>query len=159
MLLPKDRGFVHPLPSEITAHAEFKARRLLLAGLRRERAALGARRKLRASGRAEGRRADGCAKHGAGCGDDGEAKRHSPTSPATNNYYEFGTDKSDPARAAPHAEDAALDGGGGGEVRKPGTFGIDELLKLGAMEERIYRLRCVEGWSMVIPWAAIRCRS
>ena len=39
-----------------------------------------------------------------------------------------------------------------GEVKKPGTIGIDELLKLGAMEERVYRLRCVEGWSMVIPW-------
>jgi sulfoxide reductase catalytic subunit YedY len=39
-----------------------------------------------------------------------------------------------------------------GEVRKPGTFGIDDLLKLAPMEERVYRLRCVEGWSMVIPW-------
>jgi sulfoxide reductase catalytic subunit YedY len=39
-----------------------------------------------------------------------------------------------------------------GEVGKPQTFGVDDLLKLGAMEERIYRLRCVEGWSMVIPW-------
>jgi sulfoxide reductase catalytic subunit YedY len=39
-----------------------------------------------------------------------------------------------------------------GEVRKPGTFDIDTLLKLAPMEERIYRLRCVEGWSMVIPW-------
>jgi sulfoxide reductase catalytic subunit YedY len=39
-----------------------------------------------------------------------------------------------------------------GAVKKPATIGIDELLKLGAMEERVYRLRCVEGWSMVIPW-------
>ena len=39
-----------------------------------------------------------------------------------------------------------------GEVKKPATFGIDDLLKLAPMEERVYRLRCVEGWSMVIPW-------
>src|SRR5690606_35734366 len=39
-----------------------------------------------------------------------------------------------------------------GEVGKPGVFGLDDLLKLAPMEERIYRLRCVEGWSMVIPW-------
>jgi methionine sulfoxide reductase catalytic subunit len=69
-----------------------------------------------------------------------------------NNFYEFGTDKSDPARHAhtlkPRPWTVAVEG----EVRKPGVFGLDELMKLGAMEERIYRLRCVEGWSMVIPW-------
>jgi Oxidoreductase molybdopterin binding domain len=69
-----------------------------------------------------------------------------------NNFYEFGTGKDDPAAKAatlkPRPWTVAVEG----EVRKPGTFGIDDLLKLAPMEERIYRLRCVEGWSMVIPW-------
>ena len=69
-----------------------------------------------------------------------------------NNFYEFGTDKSDPAENAhtlrPRPWTLSIEG----EVGKPLTLGIDDLLKLAAMEERIYRLRCVEGWSMVIPW-------
>ena len=69
-----------------------------------------------------------------------------------NNYYEFGTDKSDPARRAGTLKARPWTVAVDGEVRRPGTFDIDALLKLGAMEERIYRLRCVEGWSMVVPW-------
>jgi len=69
-----------------------------------------------------------------------------------NNFYEFGTDKADPARNAgtlrPRPWTVTVEG----EVGKPGTFDLDSLLKLSPMEERIYRLRCVEGWSMVIPW-------
>jgi len=69
-----------------------------------------------------------------------------------NNFYEFGTDKSDPARAAgtlkPRPWTVAVEG----EVKKPGIYDLDALLKLAPMEERIYRLRCVEGWSMVVPW-------
>ena len=69
-----------------------------------------------------------------------------------NNYYEFGTDKSDPARNASSLQVRPWTVSVEGAVKKPGTFGIDDLLKLSPMEERIYRLRCVEGWSMVIPW-------
>ena len=69
-----------------------------------------------------------------------------------NNYYEFGTDKTDPAAYAktlkPRPWTVAVEG----LVNKPGSYDIDSLLKLAPMEERIYRLRCVEGWSMVIPW-------
>ena len=69
-----------------------------------------------------------------------------------NNFYEFGTDKTDPARLAhtlkPRPWTLTIEG----EVRRTRTFDLDELLKLAPMEERIYRLRCVEGWSMVIPW-------
>jgi len=69
-----------------------------------------------------------------------------------NNFYEFGTDKSDPARYAdtlrPRPWQVAVEG----LVNKPKVFDLDELLKLAPLEERIYRLRCVEGWSMVIPW-------
>ena len=70
-----------------------------------------------------------------------------------NNFYEFGTGKSDPARHAPkrlQTSPWAIEVGG--LVAKPQTIGIEELLKLAPMEERTYRMRCVEGWSMVIPW-------
>jgi sulfoxide reductase catalytic subunit YedY len=69
-----------------------------------------------------------------------------------NNFYEFGTDKADPAKYAdtlkPRPWTVAIEG----EVKKPMTLDLDSLLKLAPLEERIYRLRCVEGWSMVIPW-------
>jgi len=68
-----------------------------------------------------------------------------------NNYYEFGTDKSDPARLAGKFRARPWTVKVSGEVRRPKTFGIEELLKL-PLEERIYRMRCVEAWSMVIPW-------
>jgi len=70
-----------------------------------------------------------------------------------NNYYEFGTDKADPGREAPkrlHARPWTIKVDG--EVRRPRTFDVDELLKLAPLEERVYRLRCVEAWSAVIPW-------
>ena len=69
-----------------------------------------------------------------------------------NNFYEFGTDKADPARTAGTLKTRPWTVAVEGEVKKPGTFDLDALLKLAPMEERIYRLRCVEGWSMVIPW-------
>ncbi len=69
-----------------------------------------------------------------------------------NNFYEFGTDKADPAMLAgtlrPRPWTVRIDG----EVKKPMTLDLDSLLKLAPMEERLYRLRCVEGWSMAIPW-------
>jgi sulfoxide reductase catalytic subunit YedY len=68
-----------------------------------------------------------------------------------NNFYEFGTDKADPARNAGRLRTRPWTVSVEGEVAKPRNFGIEELLKLG-LEERIYRLRCVEAWSMVIPW-------
>ncbi|WP_310387208.1 protein-methionine-sulfoxide reductase catalytic subunit MsrP [Roseateles sp.] len=69
-----------------------------------------------------------------------------------NNFYEFGTDKADPARTAGTLKTRPWTVSVEGEVGKPGVFDLDSLLKLSPMEERIYRLRCVEGWSMVIPW-------
>lgn len=69
-----------------------------------------------------------------------------------NNFYEFGTDKSDPAANAHTLKTSPWSVDIEGMVKKPGRWGLEELLKLSAMEERIYRLRCVEGWSMVIPW-------
>jgi sulfoxide reductase catalytic subunit YedY len=69
-----------------------------------------------------------------------------------NNFYEFGTDKADPARLAGRMPTRPWTVRVEGEVLKPRTFGIEDLLKLAPLEERVYRLRCVEGWSMVIPW-------
>jgi sulfoxide reductase catalytic subunit YedY len=69
-----------------------------------------------------------------------------------NNFYEFGTDKSDPAKSAGTLKTRPWTVVVEGEVKKPMTLDIDSLLKLAPLEERIYRLRCVEGWSMVIPW-------
>ncbi|MFN7712743.1 MAG: protein-methionine-sulfoxide reductase catalytic subunit MsrP [Curvibacter sp.] len=69
-----------------------------------------------------------------------------------NNFYEFGVDKADPARYAQALPTSPWSISVEGLVRKPGTFALEDLLKLAPMEERIYRMRCVEGWSMVIPW-------
>ncbi|MDP2431057.1 MAG: protein-methionine-sulfoxide reductase catalytic subunit MsrP [Pseudomonadota bacterium] len=69
-----------------------------------------------------------------------------------NNFYEFGTDKADPAVNAgslnPRPWTVRVDG----LVNRPGQYDIDALLKLASLEDRIYRMRCVEGWSMVVPW-------
>jgi sulfoxide reductase catalytic subunit YedY len=69
-----------------------------------------------------------------------------------NNFYEFGTDKSDPARNArnfrPKPWTVKIDG----LVNKPGDYNLEDLIKPQVLEERVYRLRCVEAWSMVIPW-------
>jgi sulfoxide reductase catalytic subunit YedY len=72
-----------------------------------------------------------------------------------NNYYEFGTDKSDPAENAGKFKTKPWQIVVEGEAGKPRTYSLDDLLKVAALEERIYRLRCVEGWSMVIPWVGI----
>lgn len=69
-----------------------------------------------------------------------------------NNFYEFGTDKSDPAANAHSLKTKPWSVEVEGLVKKPGTWNLEDLLKVSPMEERTYRLRCVEGWSMVIPW-------
>jgi sulfoxide reductase catalytic subunit YedY len=68
------------------------------------------------------------------------------------NYYEFGTDKTSPVELSKSLRTRPWTVAVEGAVKQPRTFGIEELLKLAPMEERIYRLRCVEAWSMVIPW-------
>lgn len=68
-----------------------------------------------------------------------------------NNYYEFGTDKEEPAEQAKNFRTRPWSVKVEGACAKPQTFDIDSLLKI-PLEERVYRMRCVEGWSMVIPW-------
>lgn len=69
-----------------------------------------------------------------------------------NNFYEYGTEKGDPAENAWRLKTRPWTVAVEGEVKKPKTFDVDRLLKLAPLEERIYRHRCVEGWSMVMPW-------
>jgi methionine sulfoxide reductase catalytic subunit len=69
-----------------------------------------------------------------------------------NNFYELGTDKEDPAANAKYLITRPWTVAVEGEVKKPKTYDIDQLTKIAPLEERIYRLRCVEAWSMVIPW-------
>jgi sulfoxide reductase catalytic subunit YedY len=69
-----------------------------------------------------------------------------------NNFYELGVDKGDPAENAKYLTTRPWTVGVEGEVKKAKTFDIAEIMKLSPLEERVYRMRCVEAWSMVIPW-------
>ncbi|HEX3742297.1 MAG TPA: protein-methionine-sulfoxide reductase catalytic subunit MsrP [Bryobacteraceae bacterium] len=70
-----------------------------------------------------------------------------------NNYYEFGTSKDGPAKNAQHFKTDPWTLSVEGEVAKPRKFSVDDLMHIAPLEERIYRHRCVEGWSIVVPWA------
>jgi sulfoxide reductase catalytic subunit YedY len=69
-----------------------------------------------------------------------------------NNFYEFGTDKYSPAKRAHTLRTSPWSVAVSGHCEKPGTLNLEDILKPHPLEERIYRLRCVEGWSMVVPW-------
>jgi len=85
------------------------------------------------------------------------AEEHTSFRDATryNNFYEFGTGKEDPARNAHTLRPAPWSVAIEGEVAKPQVIGLEDLLRPHGLEERVYRLRCVEAWSMVIPWIGI----
>ena len=70
-----------------------------------------------------------------------------------NNYYEFGTSKDEPAKYAANFKTNPWTLSVEGEVAKPRKYSIDDLMHLAPLEERIYRHRCVEAWSIVVPWA------
>ena len=153
-----DRGFDHPTASEITPRPAYEARRDWLKALAigATGTALGswaARDALASTAAAPGKLATlpGARSTVAGAATMEKATSYKDAS-TYNNFYEFGTDKSDPARNAHTLKTRPWTVAIEGEVRKPGTFDIEALLKLAPMEERIYRMRCVEGWSMVIPW-------
>lgn len=144
----QDRGFVHPVPSEITPRHAYLNRRTLMAALAGAAALPALAQTARPNKLAP--------LAGVKSTQPGAVVMDKPTPYAEassyNNFYEFGTDKSDPARYAGTLKTRPWTVAVEGEVKKPGTFDIDTLLKMAPMEERIYRLRCVEGWSMVIPW-------
>ncbi len=72
-----------------------------------------------------------------------------------NNFYEFGTGKSDPVENSQDFQPKPWSVQVDGEVENPGTWSFDDLIKPHQLEERIYRMRCVEAWSMVIPWVGV----
>ncbi|RRH91701.1 protein-methionine-sulfoxide reductase catalytic subunit MsrP [Variovorax beijingensis] len=156
---PQDRssGFIHPLSSEVTPRAVYESRRDLLKLM-----AGGAAGAALASfaGREAFAQATGPHKlallPGAKSGVPGAQTMEKLTdykdATSYNNFYEFGTDKGDPVKNAGTLKTRPWTVEVEGLVKKPGRYGIEDLLKLSAQEERIYRLRCVEGWSMVIPW-------
>ena len=72
-----------------------------------------------------------------------------------NNYYEFGTRKSDPAKYAGQLKTSPWTVKIDGLCNKPGDYHLDDLIKTADLEERVYRFRCVEAWSMIIPWVGI----
>ena len=151
------RDFPQPLPSEITPRAVYENRRALLRGLARGAAgaalAAWAGRTALAQAQRPGKLAPLAAVPSRV---PGAMVLDKPTSyqDATgyNNFYEFGTEKDDPARNAHTLRTSPWGVEVEGLVHKPGRFGVEDLLKLSTLEERVYRLRCVEGWSMVIPW-------
>jgi len=148
-----DHGFDHPIPSEITPRAAYEGRRTwmrqLAAGALGSGLAAWAGREALAQTPGKALPGGKSAVAGAITMDKATPKQDATT---YNNFYEFGTDKSDPARNAHTLKTRPWTVSVEGEVKKPKVYGIDDLLKLAPMEERIYRLRCVEGWSMVIPW-------
>ena len=87
----------------------------------------------------------------------GEAEKPAPLEgiPSHNNFYEFGTGKSDPKRNAHTLKPKPWTVEIAGHAEKTGTFDLDDLIRPHQLEERIYRMRCVEAWSMVIPWVGI----
>ncbi len=153
----KDRGFSTPVAEGITARATFDQRRDFLRQLAGGSAGVGmalwSGRQALAQTAAPGkmRALPGARSTVAGAMTMEKSSSYADVT-GYNNFYEFGTDKSDPARHAGRLKTQPWSVVVEGEVRKPGTWDIDALLKLSAMEERIYRMRCVEGWSMVIPW-------
>ncbi len=153
----RDKGFDHAHRCEITPRATYERRRELLkllgCGVAGAAMASWAARDAHAQTARPGKLA---ALSGARSAVSGGATMEKPSAyvDATgyNNFYEFGTDKGDPAQNAHTLKTRPWTVAIEGEVKKPKVYDIDELLKLAPMEERIYRLRCVEGWSMVIPW-------
>ena len=158
LLKTNNNGFNHSAPSEITPQATYQQRRELMKFLATGAAGVAmaswASREALAQdytppGRLAGFRGGKSGVPGARVVD--KVTSYSDAS-TYNNYYEFGTDKSDPAKYANTLVIKPWSIAIEGFVKKPKTYSLEELLKLNAQEERIYRLRCVEGWSMVIPW-------
>jgi sulfoxide reductase catalytic subunit YedY len=91
-----------------------------------------------------------------------QAERDDPTPyddvTTYNNYYEFGTGKADPARNARSLRTRPWSIAVEGLVRRPAVYNLEDVLRPHRLEERIYRMRCVEGWSMVIPWLGFPLR-
>ncbi|WP_395687374.1 protein-methionine-sulfoxide reductase catalytic subunit MsrP [Caenimonas koreensis] len=157
MLIKRDDGFIHPNSSEITSQAVYRDRRrliqLMAGGAAGAALATWASRDALAQVTRPNKLA---ALAGAKSAVPGAVTMDKVTdykdASGYNNFYEFGTDKADPAKNAHTLKTTPWVVEVDGLVKKPAKYQLEDLIKLSAQEERIYRLRCVEGWSMVIPW-------
>ncbi len=151
-------GFNHAVSSEITSRNAYEGRRdmlkLMAGGAAGSVLAGWAARDARAAAAAGGGKLPALA--GAKSAVAGAVTMEKITdykdASTYNNFYEFGTDKADPAKNAHTLMTKPWTVEVEGLVKNPAKYTLEDLLKLSAQEERIYRLRCVEGWSMVIPW-------
>ncbi|MEP6790362.1 MAG: protein-methionine-sulfoxide reductase catalytic subunit MsrP [Ramlibacter sp.] len=150
-------GFNHPYSSEITPQAAYRNRRemikLMATGAAGAALASWAGREALAQVARPGKGAAITTAKSAVAGAMTMEKVTEYKDASTyNNFYEFGTDKADPAKNAHTLKTTPWTVDIDGLVKKPAKYTLEDLMKLSAQEERIYRLRCVEGWSMVIPW-------
>ncbi|HBK55432.1 MAG TPA: protein-methionine-sulfoxide reductase catalytic subunit MsrP [Xanthomonadales bacterium] len=136
--------------SEITPEPVYRMRRSLMAA-----ALAGTGLGLIGCGNPEGVHAAESAEPASGGGSAEEVLTEYADATGYNNFYEFGTDKRDPAKHAHRMSVSPWSVAIAGEAEHTGVFALEDLLAGLAPEERIYRLRCVEGWSMVIPWLGI----
>jgi len=151
-------GFEHPIASEITPRGAYADRRRLLKWM--ATGAAGAALAQWAQREALAQQVARPGKHAALAGGRSSVAGAVTMDKVTeykdasgyNNFYEFGTDKGDPVEKAHTLKTSPWTVEVEGLVKKPGKYAIEDLVKLAPQEERIYRLRCVEGWSMVIPW-------
>ena len=156
MLYLKSRGHTHPKPSEITPASVYANRRQWLAAATGAAAAAwapwqGAQAQSASPSAGRLPALPGAKSSVAGAHTVERPTRYQDAT-TYNNFYEFGMEKDEPARYAGRMKVRPWTVTVEGEVRKPGVWDIEALLKLQTLEERTYRLRCVEGWSMVLPW-------
>ncbi len=157
IILSSNSGFQHPVSSEITPERVYLQRRALMRQVATGSAGLAlaawglrdARAQMPRPGQLAPLPSVPSKVSGSVVMDKVTAYKDATT---YNNFYEFGTDKADPAKRAHTLKTDPWSVDIEGLVKKPGRVNLEDLMKWGAMEERIYRLRCVEGWSMVIPW-------
>ena len=157
LIKTSDRGFIHPVPSDITPQPVYQQRRdlirLMASGAAGAALAAWASREAWAQTQRPGKLD---VLSGARSAVSGAVAMDKPTeykdASSYNNFYEFGTDKSDPAQNAHTLVTRPWTVEVEGLVKKPAKYTLEDLIRLSPQEERIYRLRCVEGWSMVIPW-------
>ena len=151
-------GFIHPFSSEITSPEVYANRRQLLRQWSAGAAALGmgswAQREAFAQGGSAAVKLAALPATQSAVQGAMTLEKLTSYKDATsyNNFYEFGLDKTDPARYAHTLKTTPWSIEVEGLVKKPTRFNLEDVMKWGAMQERIYRMRCVEGWSMVIPW-------
>ena len=150
MLIKKSSPYGIPY-SEVSPKSKYLSRRRFLSGTAAAGAALVAGRAMLPEAQAQGGRAKlpGVTKSSYSTEEKISSFRDATT---YNNFYEFGTDKGDPAKNATNFKTTPWSFVVEGEVGKPGTYDLDRIMKLAPLEERVYRMRCVEAWSIVVPW-------